>query len=260
MSAVSVSDTSLRGMVAVMVFSWVGGDPSGRPHPPRPTDGREWPTDLSATVDNLTFVESWIEDLGITDPETGYARAKGARDFILEPARAVLGSATDLTMFHLIFQGFVARAQGLHEASVAATRDGNPHAAFALLRSYAETAAAILFAKDKPDEVMKFLDQDGPGIKIGRITNHAKSRFPNFKEIYDQMSKFAHPAGLSILASSSAGEENTMHWSSAPRFKHVGNQLIAYAWAVELAEATKHLLFEFAEQYQLQRYQTEPAE
>lgn len=219
-----------------------------------------WSTNLSETTPSLVRVESWIAELGITDPDSGYDAAKGARDRILEPAKAVLAATTDVTMIHLIFQGFVARAQGLHEASVAATRDGNPHAAFALLRSYAETAAAILFAKDKPEEVMKFFDQDGPGIKIGRITNHARSRFGNFKEIYDQMSKFAHPAGLSILASSSAGEERTLQWSSAPRFKHVENQLIAYGWAVELAEATRHLLFEFAEHYRLGPFQTEVAE
>lgn len=208
-------------------------------------------TRVSDALRTLRRVEQWIADLGITDEKSGYEIAKSARDRILEPARAVLSATTDVTLVHLIFQGFVARAQGLHEASVAMTRDGNPHAAFALLRSYAETAAAILYAKDKPDEVIKFLDQDGPGIKIGRMTNHARTRFGNFREIYDQMSKFAHPAGLSILASSSAGEDRTLEWASAPRFKHAENQLVAYAWAAELAEATRHLLFEFAESYRL---------
>lgn len=37
----------------------------------------------------------------------------------------------------------------------------------------------------------------------------------------------------------------------APHFKRPEDQLIAYAWAVELAEASRHLLYEFAQEYRL---------
>jgi hypothetical protein len=43
-----------------------------------------------------------------------------------------------------VFSGLLARAQGLHEGSVAAIAADNPFAAFPLLRSYAENAAALL--------------------------------------------------------------------------------------------------------------------
>lgn len=72
---------------------------------------------------------------------------------------------------------------------------GNPHAAFTLLRAYAENAAAILYAKDHPILVGHWWDPDGHGIKNGKITNHAATRFDGFKGINDQLTKFAHPHG-----------------------------------------------------------------
>lgn len=42
-----------------------------------------------------------------------------------------------------------------------------------------------------------------------------------------------------------------MQRSSAPHFKSANEQPVAYAWVVELAEATRHLLYEFAQQYKL---------
>jgi hypothetical protein len=193
----------------------------------------------------------WVEALGIRDAPSGYEAAWAARKRIFEPARRVIGSAEYVTIHVLVFQGFLARAQGLHEGATSACSAENPHATFTLLRAYAENAAAILYAKDKPREVDRFWDIDGHGISIGRITNYAQTRFEGFRGIYDQLSKFAHPQALGILASTSVTEDRTLQWASAPRFKHSDDQLIAYAWAVELAEATRHLLYEFAQRYRL---------
>jgi hypothetical protein len=193
----------------------------------------------------------WVEALGIRDAPSGYAAAWDARERILEPARRVIGSAEDVTISMLVFQGFVARAQGLHEAATSACSAENPHATFTLLRAYAENAAAILYATDKPREVHQFWKPDGHGISIGRITNYAQTRFDAFREIYDQLSKFAHPQALSLLASMSVTEDRIVRWASAPHFKRSDDQLIAYAWAVELAEATGDFLYEFAHQHRL---------
>lgn len=195
----------------------------------------------------------WLQSLGVRDAESGSAAARAARDRILEPARRVLGSTDDLTLLTVVFQGFVARAQCLHEGSVQMIEAGNPHASFTLLRAYAENAAAILYAKDHPNVVSHWWDPDGHGVKIGKITNHAATRFDGFKGIYDQLSKFAHPQAKGILASTSITDEavGKMEWSSAPHFKRPHDQLIAYGWAVELAGASRHLLFEFAQEYRL---------
>lgn len=204
----------------------------------------------------------WLKSLGVRDAQSGSAAARAARDAILEPARRVLESTQDITVLTIVFQGFVARAQSLHEGSVQMIGAGNPHAAFTLLRAYAENAAGILYAKDHPNEVHHWWDPEGYGIKIGKITNHAASRFDGFKGIYDQLSKFAHPQAKGLLASSriTDEEEGTMEWSSAPHFKRPEDQLIAYAWAIELAEASRHLLYEFAKEYRLGYFATPSSE
>ncbi len=192
----------------------------------------------------------WIKALGVLNAETGATAARAAREKILEPARRVLGSSQQITLRLVVFQGFVARAQALHEGATQMVAAENPHAAFTLLRAYAENAAAILYAKDHPNRVQDFSDTEGHGIPIGSITNYARKRFGGFKGIYDQISKFAHPQALGLLASSSI-KDTSMQWASAPHFQQAEDQLLAYAWVVELAEATRHLLYEFAKQYEL---------
>jgi hypothetical protein len=193
----------------------------------------------------------WIKDLGIKDAESGAKAARAAREKILEPARRVLGTTEAYTTMTVVFQSFIARAQCLHEASVQMTEAENPHAAFTLLRAYAENTAAILYAKDHPNLAAHWWDVDGHGIQIGKITNHARTRLGGFKGIYEQLSQFAHPQARGLLASSTITEGRTVQWSSAPHFKSANDQLIAYAWVVELADATHHLLYEFAQQYKL---------
>lgn len=175
------------------------------------------------------MVADWIQALGVRDATSGYAAAWTARERIFEPARRVIESAANVTPRMLVFQGFVGRAQGLHEGATSACKAENPHAAFTLLRAYAENAAAILYAKDKPQEVDRFSNPEGHGIAIGRITNYAHKRFDGFRGIYDQLSRFAHPQALSILASTSVTEGDTLRWASAPHFKGPDDQLIAYA-------------------------------
>jgi hypothetical protein len=194
----------------------------------------------------------WIEDLGIRDAASGAAAARAARERILEPARRVLGSSADVTVLTVVFQGFVARAQCLHEGAVQMVDAENPHAAFTLLRAYAENAAGLLYAKDHPNMAEQWWDTEGYGIAVGRMTNHARTRFDGFKGIYDGLSKYAHPQAKGLLASSSVTDDSgALRWQSAPHFKRPEEQLLAYAWVVELAEATRHLLYEFAQRYQL---------
>jgi hypothetical protein len=132
---------------------------------------------------------------------------------------------------HVRLSGFLARAQGLHEGAVAAISADNPYAAFTLLRAYAENAAAILYVKDHPAQLERFWrDTRGPGVQIGRITNHAVSRFGGFKDTYSELSRYAHPQALSLLASSRVVEGEALQWSSAPAFKADHDAVMACAW------------------------------
>lgn len=192
----------------------------------------------------------WIEELGVHDGVTGATAAREARKQVLEPAKRVLESSDEITVRLLVFQGFVAKAQALHDSATEMIAAENPHAAFTLIRAYAENAAAILFAKDNPGRVKDFVDTERHGIPVGRITNHAAKRFGSFKEIYDQLSQFAHPQALGLVAPTSV-QGDRLSWSSVPQFKQPDDQLLAYAWVIELAQATRHLLYEFAQRYHL---------
>jgi hypothetical protein len=201
-------------------------------------------------VSEQTEVAPWVQKLGIVDRTTGLERASEARESLLEAGRVAFGSVGHYTTSHVVFFGFLARAQGLHEGAVAAISAGNPYAAFTLLRSYAENAAAILYVSDHPAQLEKFWnDRRGSGVKIGKITNHAhtSTRFGGFKDIYSELSKYAHPHALSMLASTRNVGGNSFQWASAPAFKSASDLLMACAWVVELAVATSHLLKEFAE-------------
>jgi hypothetical protein len=99
------------------------------------------------------------------------AKAADARERLLAPGRRVLRGQRDVTPTLVVFQGFLARAQALHESSVTAIEAGNPVAAFTLLRAHAENAAGILFAKDHPQRVGSFWVAPGTRpVKIGQIT------------------------------------------------------------------------------------------
>ena len=215
---------------------------AGQPPPTEP------PTDKSADAG----LPDWIQELGITDRLTGQEQARASWSDLMSAGRRVLGTGLDYRVEHLVFSGFLARAQGLHEGAVAAISAGNPYAAFTLLRAYAENAAAILYVKDHPAELEKFWrDLRGPGVKIEKITSHAMSRFGGFKGIYSDLSKYADPQALSLLASNRVIEGGVIQWSSAPAFKSDHDAVMACVWVVELAEATSHLLVEFAAQFGL---------
>ncbi len=199
----------------------------------------------------------WIQKLGITDRLTGQERARVSWNALISAGRRVLGTELDYRVEHLVFSGFLARAQGLHEGAVAAISADNPYAAFTLLRACAENAAAILYVKDHPADLEKFWrDIRGPGVKLGKITNHAMNRFGGFKGIYSELSRYAHPQALSLLASNRVVEGQVIQWSSTPAFKSDHDAVMACVWVVELTEATSHLLVEFAAQFGLLAGQT----
>jgi hypothetical protein len=203
-------------------------------------------------VESDVETSEWLRALGITDRLTGQEQARSSWNALIAAGRKVLGTGMDYRVEHLVFSGFLARAQGLHEGAVAAIASDNPYAAFPLLRAYAENAAAVLYVKDHPTQLEKFWrEPDGRGVPIGKITSHARSRFDGFKGIYSQLSQYAHPQALSLLASHRVVEDRVVRWSSAPAFKSDGEAMIACAWVVELAQATSHLLMEFAAEFGL---------
>jgi hypothetical protein len=200
---------------------------------------------------NEAEVPEWIRKLDITDRATGEQQAHASWSRLIAAGQKVLGTGMEYQVEHTVLSGFLAKAQGLHEGAVAAIRADNPYAAFTLLRGYAENAAGILYVKDHPGQLDKFWQLDSYGVSVGKITSYAVTRFDNFRGIYSELSKYAHPMALSVLASSQVTDGQTIRWRSAPQFKSDGDAVIACAWVVELATATAYLLVEFAKGFGL---------
>lgn len=191
-------------------------------------------------------VSAWIADLGIVDRPSGIAQARASRQLLEDAAKDCLRRATDISTAHLLLMGLTTRGRGLHDASVQALESDNPFAAFTLIRSYAENAAAALYALEHPNSIDKLLGLGGQ-ISSKKITNNAiqgSKRFGKFRGIYSALSEYTHPMSKSIFESHIATGDRGLRWSSIPAFKSDGNFLLASAWVVELAEAHGHLFAE----------------
>jgi hypothetical protein len=188
---------------------------------------------------------------GIVDRASGIDRARASRQWLQDAALHALRRTDQMVDSHLLVMGLASRAAGLHDGAVHALETNNQFATHTLLRSYAENAAAVLYAKDHPKHLGRILGLGGSRpIKPGVITNYAErsSRFGTFKSMHDDLSEFAHPMSRSIFASMRADGDGGFQWSLAPRFKYDRDFLVACALLVELAEANAHLLVEYADE------------
>jgi hypothetical protein len=194
-------------------------------------------------------VPTWVQALGIVDRPTGIEKARASRKWLLDAATNAFGRGQPWTTAVMLLSGLVTRGIGLHDAAIAALDADNPFAAFTLIRSYAENAAAVLYADDHPNAVDRMLGLGGHHpLSVGKLTAHANrsQRFGGFKDIYSELSEYAHPLSKSITASM-AINGNEFRWSSTPAFRPGNDFLMACAWIVELAEANARLIVEFAD-------------
>jgi hypothetical protein len=190
-----------------------------------------------------------VKARGIVDRATGIERARASRQWLFDAAKEVLGCTSMVYDGHILVMGLATRAAGLHDGAVHALETDNPFVVYTLLRSYAENAAAVLYAIDHPTQLHRILGfGDSRPLKVGTITNYAEQgsgRFGSFRSVYADLSGFAHPMSRSIFASAKPTEDG-FQWRLDPAFKHDADFLVACALVVELAEANAHLLVEYA--------------
>jgi hypothetical protein len=183
--------------------------------------------------------------LGMTDLTVALTKADGSLHRVWDAGKDAVARFDEPCREALVLMGLLARAQGFHESIVSAIRDGNPYAAFTLLRAYAENAAAIAYLSDKPQAIGRFFG-DGHPLAVGKLVAHAGKHFDGFKKVYDALSEYAHPASRSVIASHRVEDLPDgmvgLGWQSAPRFKSDNDHLMACAWLWELAEAHDHLI------------------
>lgn len=185
------------------------------------------------------------EKLEDVDLEEALALAEASFQGFRQQAISALSLFHSVNPRSILVMGFIARVQGLHGATVDAIRAENPHAAFTLLRSYSENAAAIAYLLDHPASLPRFLG-DGHPVPIGRIKSHAKTHFLGFDQIYSVLSDYSHPNSRGLLASHRMDEQDdglvNLQWQSHPRFKTPFEAKLACMWVVELTEAQANLI------------------
>lgn len=193
--------------------------------------------------DSEIFQTSLAELHGITNRESGIAMAEHARVGLGNFISASLPSSFDFDVPLMTLMLLLNRAQSFHEGALDAVRRDNPFAAFTLLRSYAENAAVLVRILDNPTDFRRLY----PGaareskLRIGQITGAASTRFGEFKNIYDQLSKHAHPDPATAFAGWAGGEGDELSWSSVPHFKTEDDAMMACVWLIELAQANGQL-------------------
>lgn len=176
---------------------------------------------------------------------------------VLELTGANFGSES------LFFQSMIVRIRGLHDGSVREIRSGNPHGTFPLVRAWSEACALLVYVVDKPQYITALMeDKKSLGSSAGRrksiqaLISHATGRMPGLKLIYGQLSEVAHFGSVAFWNPFDTHDSDdpsvvTLTWSSIPRWRDEHQALIACGWVHELAEASRHLLQEFAEAHLL---------
>jgi hypothetical protein len=185
------------------------------------------------------------EGLGDVDLTVELARAESALADFRNQAKGALSRFDRVDLRSVVVMGFIARVQGLHAGVVDSIRAENPHAAFPLLRSLAETAAAIAYLLDHPASLPSFAGEGRP-VRIGKIKTHASKHFEGFDAIYKVLSDYSHPNSRGLIASHrvNEGADGTLDlsWQSSPRFKSPLEAKVACSWLWELTEAQANLI------------------
>ena len=120
--------------------------------------------------------DGFVAALGISDPAgSRWRRSLGCCSYRLASG---FSSASEYTPTIMVFSGWLARAQWFHEGASAAVEADNPYAAFTLVAGLRRERSRDPYVKDHLAKLDKFWrDPDGPGVKVGVMTNYAWNRF-----------------------------------------------------------------------------------
>jgi hypothetical protein len=163
------------------------------------------------------------------------------------------GSRIEWTLALMFAQSSVSRLRAFHEGSVREIAANNPHAAFTLIRSLAETVMALAWATDHPDfaeRIMRPKSEQPKEMKppqTWEMRQHIAPVAPGFDRVYGQLCELTHFGSLSFVHSHLLVDEEEMvsQWAAAPRWRRDTEPLIACAWVRELRDAGVILLHNY---------------
>jgi hypothetical protein len=153
----------------------------------------------------------------------------------------------------MFWHSMLTRSEGLHGAIVREIRHENPHAAFPLLRAFAEDLALVIYVDDHPRYV-KTLTQRQSEIAEGdpkrktvkALIDHASKHAPGLAAVYAELSEIAHFGAAAMWASHTIDGDQHSTWSSSPRFRSEEQALIACGYTLELSDGMVFYLRAFA--------------
>jgi hypothetical protein len=157
---------------------------------------------------------------------------------------------TELTVF---FMSAVSRARSLHEGVATAIAASNPHAAFPLIRQFAETVAVVLYVADHPEYVAALMDhpknlpKNVKRLSIQALVNYMDSRHSEqFGVVYADLCEITHFGSFAVWSPFQLKDDpaapGRLSWASGPRWKDERQGLIACAQTVELADAMEQAI------------------
>jgi len=159
------------------------------------------------------------------------------------------GELTELTMF---FLSAVARANGLHHGIAQAIAAENPHAAFPLIRQFAETVAVVLYVADNPHYARVIStrpDQRSKGGPKRRsmqyLVNYMdKNHADQFGAVWKELCEATHYGAVAwaLPFTTSDDEDRDFEWRSRPHWKNDRDALIACAQTLECADTMETAL------------------
>lgn len=176
---------------------------------------------------------------GIHDLETGIAVAESSFKQFWHDVGECIRDAPEINTIRMGLLAMVTRAQGYHSAALRASRDDNPYAAFALVRCFAENAAALLWMMEKPNDLgrVSLLAEESERFAIGRLVTAANKRAPGFGAIYEQLSAYVHPVTSSFSDGWRPSDgPREVSWTSVPTFKVQQSRQLVCFWLLELTE------------------------
>jgi hypothetical protein len=177
--------------------------------------------------------------------EDALRQVEAVRDRLHQLAKLVFESNDrNITYLSMFLLSAIARANGLHLATVHSIETSNPHAAIPLIRSYGDLVVTALYVRDHPEYVDALTDRrrdtKSKRRSIGSLITAVTKYAPGIKHVYDELSEGTHFGSVAMWASwtHKPDTDGTVTYASYPRWRDAQRDpLVIAGWLIELGEA-----------------------
>lgn len=214
------------------------------PREPMPAAAAECDTGRMSDRPTLLDLDQFAS---LSDAVESLSPGQRYEDIAVKVVEAADGVLTTLLLF---FMSAVTRARCLQEGVALTVKASNPHAAFPLIRQFAETVAVVFYVADHPDYVAALMEEPRhlpKNVKrkgIQALIAHMDKRYSNqFKTVYADLCEITHYGSFAwatpfrLASETDESVSGRFTWASGPRWRDERQGLIACAQTLELAAA-----------------------